>query len=79
MPFRAGVLGMASAGYDTPGSQWFVTSSAQPHLDMRYTAFGVVNEGFDLVPRVQVGETVRTIRVDGGATGAPCGPGPRWR
>ena len=79
MPFRAGVLGMASAGYDTPGSQWFVTSSAQPHLDQRYTAFGMVTDGFALVPRVLVGERVRSIRVDGGATGAPCGPGPRSR
>ena len=77
MPFGPGVLGMASAGYDTPGSQWFVTSSAQPHLDLRYTAFGTVTEGFEVVPRVLVGEPVRSIRVDGGATAAPCGPDPR--
>jgi cyclophilin family peptidyl-prolyl cis-trans isomerase len=77
MPFAPGVLGMASAGYDTPGSQWFVTSSAQPHLDLRYTAFGTVTEGFEVVPRVLVGEPVRSIRVDGGATSAPCGPDPR--
>jgi cyclophilin family peptidyl-prolyl cis-trans isomerase/HEAT repeat protein len=77
MPFGPGVLGMASAGYDTPGSQWFVTSSAQPHLDLRYTAFGTVIEGFEVVPRVMVGEPVRAIRVDGGATAAPCAPDPR--
>jgi len=77
MPFRAGVLGMASSGYDTPGSQWFVTSSAQPHLDLRYTAFGTVADGFEVVPRVLVGEPVRSIRVDGAPTAGLCGPDPR--
>lgn len=77
MAFAPGVLGMASAGYDTPGSQWFVTSAAQPHLDLRYTAFGTVTEGFEAVPRRVVGDEVASIRVDGGASGAPCGPDPR--
>ena len=77
MAFGPGVLGMASAGYDTPGSQWFVTSAAQPHLDLRYTAFGTVTRGFEAVPRLLVGSRVLSIRVDEGATAAPCGPDPR--
>jgi cyclophilin family peptidyl-prolyl cis-trans isomerase len=83
LPFVAGALGMASAGYDTPGSQWFVTSAAQPHLDGRYTAFGTVVRGFEAVPALLVGDRIASIRVDGGApppwapTAAPGGPAPR--
>lgn len=59
-----GTLGMASDGKDTAGSQWFVTESAQPHLDGRYTAFGHVTQGFkQIVTQVQPGDTVVSIRV----------------
>ncbi len=44
LPFDRGAVGMALSGKDTGGSQWFVTHSAQPHLDGGYTVFGHVNE-----------------------------------
>jgi cyclophilin family peptidyl-prolyl cis-trans isomerase/HEAT repeat protein len=67
LPFAAGVLGMASDGKDTAGSQWFITLSAQPHLDGRYTSFGRVTEGLrEIVSQVRPGDTVVTIVVDGG-------------
>lgn len=40
VPYRRGTLGMASAGKDTEGSQFFFCHSMQPHLDGQYTAFG---------------------------------------
>jgi len=49
IPYERGTLGMASAGKDTEGSQYFITHSIQPHLDGRYTAFGYVLEGLDVV------------------------------
>ncbi len=52
VPYERGALGMASAGKDTEGSQYFITHSMQPHLDGRYTAFGVVTEGLDIVDQI---------------------------
>ncbi len=57
--FDRGVLGMASAGKDTEGSQYFVTHGMQPHLDGRYTAFGRVVSGMQVVDAIQRGDRVR--------------------
>ncbi|HZN54891.1 MAG TPA: HEAT repeat domain-containing protein [Candidatus Polarisedimenticolaceae bacterium] len=68
LPFSAGTLGMASDGKDTAGSQWFITHSAQPHLDGRYTSFGRVTQGLrEIVSQILAGDTVVSIRVDGGS------------
>ena len=70
LAFTAGVLGMASDGKDTAGSQWFVTLSAQPHLDGRYTSFGKVTQGLrDVVSQMLPGDEVMSIMVyDGDGT-----------
>jgi peptidylprolyl isomerase len=49
---------MASAGKDTEGSQYFLTHSAQPHLDGRYTAFGRVVQGMEVVDAIAEGDRV---------------------
>jgi cyclophilin family peptidyl-prolyl cis-trans isomerase len=43
-----GVVGMANAGADSNGSQFFITYSAQPTLDGSYTVFGRVIQGMDV-------------------------------
>ncbi len=43
--YDVGVVGVALSGPDTGGSQFFITHSAQPHLDGTYTAFGRVAPG----------------------------------
>ncbi len=58
-----GMVGMASAGPDTEGSQWFVTHSDQPHLDGRYTIFGRVRKGMELVDVLQVGHKILQVKV----------------
>jgi peptidylprolyl isomerase len=63
-PFRRGVLGMASAGKDTEGSQFFITHSMAPHLDGGYTAFGWVELGMDVVDQLYVEDVVVTARVE---------------
>lgn len=64
--FRMGTIGMASAGKDTEGSQYFLTHSMQPHLDGRYTAFGRVVEGTDVVNRILRGDEVTRAAVEPG-------------
>ncbi len=41
---RAGLLGMANAGVDTNGSQFFITLAPTPNLTGGYTIFGEVTE-----------------------------------
>ncbi len=60
--YGAYVIGMALAGPDTGGSQWFITLSPQPHLDGLYTVFGRVTEGVPGLLRVTEGDLIRTIR-----------------
>ncbi len=53
-----GYVGMASAGKDTEGSQWFITHRPTPHLDMKYTIFGKVTEGMNIVHNIEVGDKI---------------------
>ena len=62
-PFLEGVLGMASAGKDTEGSQWYFTHTATPHLDGKYTNFGKVVEGIEVVHQLELGDEIRRIVV----------------
>ena len=56
-----GYIGMASAGKDTEGTQWFITHSPTPHLDGRYTIFGKVIDGMDVVHKIQVGDITHDV------------------
>jgi cyclophilin family peptidyl-prolyl cis-trans isomerase len=62
-PYLRGTVGMALAGKDTGGSQFFITHSPQPHLDARYTVFGHVVNGMDVVDRIAVGDVIQRVRI----------------
>lgn len=62
--YTRGSLGMASAGKDTEGCQFFFTHLPTPHLDGRYTIFATVREGMEIVDRLQIGDTIVSITVD---------------
>ena len=56
--YERGAVGMALSGKDTGGSQFFIAHAAQPHLDGRYTIFGLVEEGMDVVDRLLPGDKI---------------------
>jgi cyclophilin family peptidyl-prolyl cis-trans isomerase len=62
-PYLRGTVGMALDWADTGGSQFFITHSPQPHLDGRYTVFGQVVAGMDVVDALRQWDIVRSIRI----------------
>jgi HEAT repeat protein/cyclophilin family peptidyl-prolyl cis-trans isomerase len=67
-PYLRGTVGMALDWADTGGSQFFITHSPQPQLDDRYTVFGRVIDGMDVVDRIEPWDVIRQVRVWDGTT-----------
>jgi len=63
LPYERGTVGIATSGRDTGGSQFFITHSPQPHLEGRYTVFGQVLYGMDVVDRIVVGDVIQKITI----------------
>jgi cyclophilin family peptidyl-prolyl cis-trans isomerase len=61
MRYQTGSVGMALSGPDTGGSQYFITHSAQPHLDGIYTIFGRVVGGVVVLNAISQGDRIRSI------------------
>jgi len=53
-----GGVGIADAGRDSGGSQWFLMHSRAPHLDGRYTWFGAIEAGQDAANALLVGDRI---------------------
>jgi len=62
--FGRGMVGIASAGKDTEGCQFFITHVPTPHLDGRYTIFARVLNGQEIVDRIQIGDTIKKVTVE---------------
>ncbi len=63
LPFIRGTVGMALSWRDTGGSQFFITQSPQPHLDGRYSVFGQVTKGMELVDQLTIYDVIERIRI----------------
>jgi peptidyl-prolyl cis-trans isomerase B (cyclophilin B) len=62
--FERGVLGMArSQDPDSAGSQVYVMLGPAPFLNGKYTAFGQVTKGMDVVDKIRVGDRITSIKV----------------
>jgi cyclophilin family peptidyl-prolyl cis-trans isomerase len=62
-PYLRGTVGMALDWRDTGGSQFFITLSPQPHLDARYTVFGQVVVGMNVVDRLTTSDVIEGVRI----------------
>ena len=62
-PFVRSSVGMATSGKDTGGSQFFICLSPQPHLEGRYTVFGQVFSGMEVVDRLTYGDVIEKVEI----------------
>lgn len=60
---ETGVIAMANRGPNTNGSQFYITQTSQPHLDGKYTVFGKVLSGHDVVCRIEPNDPILTIKI----------------
>jgi cyclophilin family peptidyl-prolyl cis-trans isomerase len=67
-PFLRGTVGMALDWEDAGGSQFFIATTPQPLFDARYTAFGRVVSGIEVLDRIEPWDVVRQIRIWDGKT-----------
>ncbi|MGB0850626.1 MAG: peptidylprolyl isomerase [Bacteroidia bacterium] len=60
--YKAGTVGVASAGKDTEGVQFFITHCSTPHLDGRYSIFARVIDGMNVVNKIEIGDKIISIK-----------------
>lgn len=58
-----GTLGMASAGKDTPGSQFFFNTRPNMHLNGNYTVFAEIIDGIDIADMLEQGDVMRHVSI----------------
>ncbi len=63
-PYLRGTVAMAKRTEpNTNGSQFFIVLTDNPPLDPKYTIFGRVTTGMDVVAKIQVGDVMRKVSV----------------
>jgi len=73
-PFDSWRVGVATAGPNTGGSQFFITTLPADHLTGHYTNFGEVTVGREVLGRLQAGD--RIVRVEASEGDEPKPPVP---
>ena len=60
----AGALSMANSGPNTNGSQFFITYTAQHHLDGLHSVFGQLVEGMDVMETIEQGDVIIRVTIE---------------
>lgn len=65
-PFVVGSVGVASRGDGVTqnDSQFFITKTEASHLNNKYTNFGDVTEGMDVVNQIAIGDKILEIKLE---------------
>ena len=61
--YGRGSVGMALTGKDSGGSQFFIATEPQPHLDGAYTHFARVLSGMEIVDKIRPGDIIERVDV----------------
>ena len=65
VPHQRGAIAMANTGNpNSAGSQFYICLKAQPFLDGRYTTFGQVIQGMEVVDLLRVGDEMKKVRLE---------------
>ncbi len=65
-PHVRGTLAMArSADTDSAGSQFYICLDPAPFLNGKYTVFGHVTKGMEVVDKIQIGDKMKSVEIKG--------------
>lgn len=59
-----GVVAMANHGANTNGSQFYITLGEAGYLDGKYSIFGNVIRGLDVIKKIKKGDLIQKIRIE---------------
>lgn len=63
-PHVKGTVAMArGSALNSAGSQFYIARTTLPHLDKKYTVFGQMTSGFDVLDKIKQGDSIKKISI----------------